>query len=193
MIAAAIHQIVHELNQTMRISFGATDDLVIVSNLLEPDGGLAPQSADRVAAFLVSVERDPAPPRGPGRIDGLQRSAVVQPPMHLSLLVMFVANFSGSKYPEALKAISRTAAFFQGRPLFDRHNTPGLDPRLDRLSVELENLSLAELSHVWGVLGGRYMPSLLYRVRTVVVDSGRIEAQTPTIVDARVGATPETV
>lgn len=191
LIAAAVIQIVRELNQALKRNSSSTEDLVVVSNLLETDGTVAITAVDKIAAFLVNIEREPTPQRGPARIDGEGRTAIVPPPMFLNLLVMFAANFSGSKYAEALKAISGAAAFFQGRPVFDHHNTPDLDPGIERLTIELENLSISDLGNLWGILGGRYVPSLLYRMRMVVIDAGRIEAQAPHVTRPGVTVLPE--
>ena len=105
-----------------------------------------------------------------------------QPPVHLNLLVMFAANFSGAVYVEALKLIECVIAFFQARPVFTHVNTPALDPGIDQLSFEIENLSLSDLSNLWGVIGGRYLPSVLYRLRMVTVDARQVIAQ-PRLVD----------
>ncbi|WP_293905392.1 DUF4255 domain-containing protein [Phenylobacterium sp.] len=193
MIAAAITRVARELNQALKRNAQSTEDLVVVSNLLEADGTVVPQSVDKLVAFLVNIEREPSPRRTPDHIPGAGRTAVVQPPIFLNLMVMFVANFSGAKYPEALKAISGAAAFFQGQPVFDHQNTPDLDPGIERLSLEIENLSIADLGNMWGVLGGRYLPSLLYRMRMVVIDSSRIEAQAPQVVRPVVNVLPEGV
>jgi len=191
MIGAAIVRVAQELNAALRRRAQATEDLVVVSNLLELDGTVSPHSVDKVSAFLVNVEREPTVQRGLSRVDrGGDRVGLAQQPVHLNLLVMFAANFSGPKYPEALKLISHTAAFFQGRPSFDPQNTPGLDPGLDRLTLEIENLSIADLGNLWGVLGGRYVPSILYRMRMIVIDSARLEAQAPRVVRPEVDVLP---
>lgn len=192
MIEAAVVRVTQELNQGLKRYAQSTDDLAVVSTLLELDGTVSPQSADKVAAFLVNVEREPTQHRGLGRVDrGGERVGFGQPPLHLNLLVMFVANFGGAKYAEALKLISYTAAFFQGRPMFDQQNTPGLDPGIDRLTLELENLSIADLGNLWGILGGRYLPSLVYRMRMLVIDSERLEGQAARVVRPVVTLVPQ--
>jgi len=178
MIGAAVARVAQELNLTLRRHTQSTEDLVVVSNLMELDGTATPLAVDKLAVFLVNVQREPTAQRGLSRVDrGGDRLALVQPPLHLNLLLMFAANFSGTKYPEALKLISDTAAFFQGRPMFDHQNTPGLDPDIDRLTLEIENLTITDLGNLWGVLGSHYLPSILYRARMIVIDSQRLEGQ----------------
>jgi hypothetical protein len=88
-------------------------------------------------------------------------------PLFLNLLVICAATFSGQSYPEALRFLSDAIAYFQARPVFDHQNSPGLDPRIDRLVLNIENLSNSEMHSLWSIHGGRYLPSVLYRVRLV--------------------------
>jgi len=68
-------------------------------------------------------------------------------------------------------------AFFQTRTVFTPSNTPDLPPGIEQLTVEIENLTTTELSNLWGILGGRYLPSILYRFRMITIDAEQIEAQ----------------
>ena len=170
--------IANELDQSLRLQTPGASNLVVLSNLVDAAGAAVPDAADKVAAFLVNIEREDVPTRTLQPIDaGQDRVGVLQPPVHLSLMVMFAANFSGSTYTEALKLIANTISFFQSRPVFNHSNTPALDDGIDQLSIEIENLGLSDLSNLWGVLGGRYVPSVLYRLRMITIDARRIEGQ----------------
>ena len=72
-------------------------------------------------------------------------------------------------YTQALKLVAHALRFFQAHPVFDRRSSPEMPAELERLVLDIENLGTQELSHLWGVLGGRYLPSVLYRMRTVVI------------------------
>lgn len=182
MIAAAIGQIAKELNLALSRQFGDGEELVVVSALVGSDGAAAPQAIDKLALFLVNIERDPVAPRGVHTTRGSgERVGIGAAPVNLNLLLMVAANFSGNNYPEALKLISHTLAYFQANPVLNHHNAPELSGDIDRLVLEIEDLSTTELSNLWGVLGGRYLPSVLYRVRMVSVDAARLSGQAPRI------------
>ena len=70
-----------------------------------------------------------------------------------------------------------TIGFFQAHPVFDRASAPELDARFERLTMEIENLNTTELSNLWGILGSRYLPSVLYRLRMVTIDEGQVVDQ----------------
>jgi hypothetical protein len=189
MLDAAIGLIATQLNQALRGAFQLSEDLVVVTNLVDVDGSAPVSAANKLVIFLANIERETAVASQGMRaaVAGGDRDAVAQTSaaVHLNLMLMFAANFGGSKYPEALKFISATIGFFQGRALFDHHNSPDLDPRIERLALDIENLNVAELSNLWGILGGRYVPSVLYRVRMITFDSGQITHLAPRIARAR--------
>lgn len=190
MIDIAIAYIARQLNASLRHRFGLAEDLVVASNLLEQDGGVVPEVANKVAVFLVNVERETvtyrAPTIGPTGVRAVANAA----PVALNLMVMFAANFSGSNYAESLKFLSGTIGFFQAHPAFDPQRDPGLDPRIERLTLEIENLNTAELSNLWGVLSGRYLPSILYRVRMVTIDEQQVIAMPTPIVRPQANVSP---
>jgi hypothetical protein len=190
MIDVAISHVAAQLNQSLRSRFGVAEDLVAISSLLEQDGSVVPEVANKVVAFLVNVERETLPYRVGGHSGGAGRSVVTNAPVYLNLLVMFAANFGGRNYAEALKFLSGTIGFFQARPAFDPQSSPGLDPRIDKLTLEIENLNTADLSNLWGIFGGKYLPSILYRMRMVTIDEGRVTGQDTPILRPRTAVAP---
>jgi Pvc16 N-terminal domain len=191
MIDAALGHVASQLNQSLKRSQLGGEDWVVLSNLAEPDGSATPHAQNKLAVYLVNIERETLPYRESPRGGGSERISIANAPVYLNLFVMFAANFGGTHYGEALKLISSTIAFFQAHPSFDRHGSPGLDSRIDRLTLEIENLSLSDLSNLWSISSGKYVPSVLYRMRMVVLDAAQINAQVPTVQQQpRIGALP---
>jgi hypothetical protein len=177
LIDVALGVVVGQLNQALRRSFAVREDLAVLANILEQDGRVGAQVENKIVVSLVNIERDTVAQREhrPGA-NPLARALSSPEPVHLVLSVMFAANFGGTNYTEALKLISGTIGFFQSRPVFDQRNTPELDRRIDRLALDIANLSVADLSNLWSILSGHYVPSVLYRMRMVSVDLGQISA-----------------
>ncbi len=180
MIHATINQITFELNQHLKRTFGRSEEMVVVSNILEQDGTVAAHIENKVVAFLVNIEKETVAsshPQAKAKAIGGSRSVVGNAPLHLNLSLMFAACFSGGNYPEALKSISATMRFFQMTPVMDHQNTPDLDRRIDRLVLEIENLDIQQLSNLWGILSTRYLPSILYKVRMVSIDADAVKSE----------------
>ncbi len=178
MIDAAIDHIATELNQYVRRTFSLNEDMVVVSSLLEQDGAVSVPVYNKLVLFLVNIEKDTTPQqRKPHTHTDVARVIESSPPLHLNLYLMVAGNFSGGNYAEGLKFISAAVSFFQRQAVMDRTSTPALDRRIERLMLDVENMSMQDLSSMWGMLGGKYLPSVLYKVRMVTFDAGDIERQ----------------
>jgi hypothetical protein len=188
MISAAIGHLAFQLNQQFKNSFQLVEEVVVVSNLVELDGSVAPNASNKLVLTLVNIEKDTLPFRpnsgARGRDDRLLQ---LSPPLFVNLYLMISANFGAGNYTEALKYISHAIAFFQQRPMFDQRNSPGLDERIERLVLDIENLPIPDLNNLWSLLGGRYLPSMFYKVRMVAIDANAPTGQVPVIVDQRLG------
>jgi hypothetical protein len=177
MIHAAVSHIASQLNQFLRRSFDLGEDVVVLSSVMEQDGTLSPNTSNKLVVFLVNVEKDTVS-LNQASMGGRGGFSVASfPPVSLILYVMVAANFSGNNYPEALKFLSNAVSFFQRQPLFDHQTTPELDKRISKLALDIENLNLQDLSSLWGVLSGKYLPSILYKVRMVSFDAGDVRGQ----------------
>ena len=186
MIDVAISHISGQLNQYLRRSFELTEDIVVVSNILEQDGSTAPNVDNKLVVSLVNIEKEtvPLPHRNGNYVSG-DKALVGYPSVNLNFYLMFAGNFSSSNYEEALKFVSNTVGFFQGNPVFDHQSTPDLDERIEQLTLNIENLSMHDLSNLWSILSSRYLPSILYKVRMVTFDSRDIRARVPRVTDTR--------
>ena len=191
MIDSAISLITRQLNQYLRRTFDLTEDIVAVSNILEQDGTVPPHVDNKPVAFLVNIEKDQFPHRGPsnGKTVGADKNVVSYAPVYLNFYLMFAGNFSGNNYMESLKFISNTISFFQRRPFFDHDNAPDLDTRIDKLVLDIQNLTIADLGNLWGILSSRYLPSILYKVRLAAFDSDDVMIQVPTVTDSQPSVT----
>ncbi|MDH7444147.1 DUF4255 domain-containing protein [Aquimarina sp. 2201CG14-23] len=95
--------------------------------------------------------------------------------VHLNLYTMFSAN--RSDYTESLKSLSKIIEFFQSKRIFTQSNTSfdrgldGMDKIKDfRFTVELFSPSFEEMNFIWGTLGGKQYPSVIYKVSVLEIE-----------------------
>ncbi len=111
------------------------------------------------------------------------------PEIKLNLYILISANFAASDaggnttgiYGEGLKQLSYVISFLQGKYVFTPENSPGLDPSLKKLVVELYSSSFEQQYNFWNVVGAKYLPSVLYKVRMLVYQEKRLNDQGPPI------------
>jgi len=187
MIDSAMTLVSSQLNQYLQRTFDLAEDVVVVSNILEQDGSLISNVDNKLAMFLVNIEKNEFPyrRRPNGATVDTDQAVIGYAPVYLNLYVMFAGNFGGGNYIESLKFVSNTISYFQRRPVFDHDNTPELDPRIEKLVMDIENLPITDLANLWGILSGKYLPSVLYKMRMVGFDAGDVVTQVPTAADFR--------
>jgi len=182
MIASAIDHIASELNLHLMRATGLNEDVVVVSNVLEQDSSVASHVNNKIVVSLVNIEKDSMPYSQLQANNGnASRSVVRNPPLYFNLYLMFASYFSGNNYQEGLKFISNTISYFQGQSVFDQQNSPELNSGIDKLILDIENLDINSLSNLWGILSGKYLPSVLYKVRMVTIDSNAVKTQTTSL------------
>lgn len=125
--------------------------------------------ADALSVLLVNVEQEPHlrnvdPYLRTAPDPGLRRLA---PEIRLNLYVLFVARFKA--YERGLNLLALVLRYFQTHRALDRASHPALPVEVDKLVCELVTLPLAEQNEIWSALRIHYHPSLLYRVRMVVL------------------------
>lgn len=109
---------------------------------------------------------------------------VANPEIKLNLYIVIAANpgTNEGSYDAALKRLSGVITYFQGTSYFDKTDYPELDP-VEYLIVELYTLSFEQQNQLWASLGAKYMPSVVYKVRLVVIDKGFMGAREKAIVE----------
>ncbi|MCB1354398.1 MAG: DUF4255 domain-containing protein [Rhodobacteraceae bacterium] len=178
MIDRAVSFLAARLNAHLRARFGVADDLVVAGSPADAEGKLPMALRNRLAIFVTNVSHDTMARGGIGRAPALAGRLAVNPaPVHLNIEVMLAACFDAENYLESLKILSHAIQHFQITPVFDRLSAPELDPRISQLTLEIANLSTDGASQLWGIFGGRYLPSIRYLVRTVTIDAGALVAE----------------
>jgi hypothetical protein len=95
--------------------------------------------------------------------------------INLNLYILFSAN--RSTYTKSLNDLSKIIEFFQGKKLFtqantvyDRNNTTMSNIENFRFTAELYTPTFEELNFIWGTLGGRQLPSALYKISMIQIE-----------------------
>ena len=137
----------------------------------QPEGlaevGFIGNSADerlcKLIVSLVNIERETSG----GISSGISRSGTgyvqTYPPLLLSLDLMLAAVYDDRQYAQSLSVLNETLLFTQSHPFFE------LDGQ--RYTVELVMLSAQDTSNIWTTLSGQYYPSVMCKLRRLVVDA----------------------
>lgn len=178
MIYSSLNIIVNNVNDYLKLKFATHDNHLELSNLLDQDGSLALADPNKIIATLVNIERETA--------TGIKRKVeltsngkhiVSNPPVFINLYLLFTSIYTGKNYAEGLKFLSSIIEYLQGNAIINHANTPQLNKQIEKLTFEIFNLDIQNLSQIWGAIGGKYMPSILYKVRMLTFDQDYIKSE----------------
>ncbi len=179
MIEHAVAHVVAELNDYFNVR-SQISDRAVTGSLFDLQGSFNQKTRDKVVVSLVNVEQDRtyrSVETYEKRPDGTGEQ--VKPPVKVNLYLLFIANLSD--YDEAMKALGQVMSFFQHRPRFDYASIPALAEDEGRMAFELHSMSFEQLNHLWGALGGKYLPSVVYKVGLFDVRDRQLEAEVPPV------------
>ena len=192
-IQTTLELIRRKLNEFFQNADPREEDWVILSNIVDHEGHPYEPARDKIVMFLTNIQHETT-------ISTYNRSvpvkgdqfAIVAPPLYLNLYVLFFANFYDKNYADGLGMISRTISFFQQNHWFSRSSLPGLDPTIDKLTLDITNLNTTDLNYLIGLTGTRYLPSIHYKIRMIPFESSAMLGQVPVAkgVQSPTGVTP---
>jgi hypothetical protein len=128
MIFEAISAIADDLNAFFNNKYKTTEDLVVVSGIINNDGTVAIQGGNRIVITLINIEKE-------SNVAGIGYSPAVTTDLSVNtdVLILFSAYFANNNYQESLRYISLVIDYFRSKSVFNIENTPKLDSSINKL------------------------------------------------------------
>lgn len=173
-----IDQVLSTLITLLNDHIGSVEPDVILGNLSMADSAQVDSEnsiADRVVVSVVNIQqestlRNMAANRQIFDNVGLPRGVAKNPGIFLNIYVLIGAN--KLQYNIGLQRISQVISFFQRKSIFTVAEIPNLpDLGLDKIIFDLHSTNFEELNQLWGIMGGKYIPSVVYKMRLAYIDS----------------------
>jgi hypothetical protein len=178
MIHTALSFLADQLNEYLKLRTGIPDvDRVYLTSIATEDAGVVIPDKS-LGLSLINIEED--------RVFKDQRTSFKNnegnieyhnPEISLNLYILISSNFQDKKendssddYVEGLKQLSFIISYFQAKNVFTKENSPSLesyDPNINKLVVELYSYSFEQLFNFWSVVGAKYLPSVLYKIKLI--------------------------
>ena len=187
MIDIALQLLKDELTNYLSTRDTAT---VIIDNvgLFETSAGVG--LTENIITTLVNVEEESTLKNQPVVKRPFVGNAIYQnPPVYLNLYVLLTCNYTGDHYTLALKRLSYIIRFLQSKNSFSiSSSVSGGTVNFDdpdiidlKFTLELYTLTFEQVNHLWGSLGGRQMPFVMYKLRLVAITERTVLREVPLI------------
>jgi hypothetical protein len=198
MISHALTIVKNELNKHLVDIYNSVSPAVGLGNLAEgfsPGQGTSGVLRDRLYLSVVNIKEEKTLKNLPNRVhnDLTLKATYENPPVFLNLQILIVAT--PADYNDALLLLSRAIRFFQYRNVFTQDT---VDPAsitasapvnpLDQLATfklifDLYSPSMEEVNHLWGTLGGKQYPFVLYMLKMLELQFKAVQRESGLITE----------
>jgi hypothetical protein len=170
-----------------------TDTVVEMQSIVAPDGTIIDQDAKHITIMLAGLEEERREGKRPHyKPTDDKQFLKLNPPVELDLFVLFVAH--KKDYGTALRDLSDVISFFQAYPVFDQEKNPSLNATvlepdkkpwqlIERLVFTLHTLTFEQQNNLWAMLGSKYIPSVVYKMKMITVFDTKGKEKTPAITE----------
>ncbi len=172
MISTAIKFLSTEINDFLQARLTTPDgeksqeEKIIIGNIVNQSGSSGHLSDNIMVVSLVNIEEERIiKSHDIYKKDLNGQFEKFHPIQNLNLYILFSAYFED--YNSALKSLSEVILFFVINKSFSNKDYNQFPDALHKISVEMQNLNFDEQNQLWGSLGAKYMPSALFKIRTV--------------------------
>lgn len=179
MIYSSLNYVSQQLNEYLMLQFSTQDKKAILGSIVDESGTVPAENHNKIILSLVNLEHETVRQYAVAQQYVGDKNISQDLPYDFNMDVLVTSLFSN--YNEALKFLSEAVYFFQAKHVFTHENSPGLDPRLQKLTFELIKINYSEMHNLWTALGSKYLPSVLFKVRMLSFQSGNIDKVNSTI------------
>ncbi len=174
MIYEVLQTLTDNLNVYFRTKLKIQEDKAELSAIINQDGTIALQSENKVLVTLFNIERESFS-ASPGNV-GRQK-------LSLNIFVIFSCHFSNSNYSEAIRFLDLIITYFEENYTLEVQN---IYDGNNKIKIEIETFNLEKVQNIWSTIGAKYLPSVIYKLRMIVVDSNNVSSFTPAVQSAPV-------
>ncbi len=151
-------------------------NLVVLENIAKMEDPDINTMNDKVVLCLLNLDEEVTLKNNPNVRFNNGETIYKNKPVNLNIYVLFAANRTG--YSQSLIALSYVIEFFQSKKVFTQVNTP-LNPTITALDdikefkfiVELYTPTFEQLNYIWGTLGGKSVPSVMYKISLLRIEA----------------------
>jgi hypothetical protein len=143
--------------------------------LLDSGDDAAAKVKDKVVLSLINIEEETTLKNLPHYKIKDDIAEYKNPPVNINLFVLISANCE--TYDKSLRSLSKTIEFFQGKSTFSPANTVynRTNVAFDvfdyfKFHLQLFTPTFEQLNNIWGTLGGRQLPSVVYKIQLIQIE-----------------------
>ena len=183
-----VFQILKEQINRYFDEMGLEDSELVIDNIALAEGAAEASEGmrDKMVLTLVNLHEEGVLKNFPNHHISNDKIQYRNRVINLHLFLLFSAN--RNVYSKSLIDLSAVINFFQGKKRFTQANTV-FNRELEtmenvgdfRFTMELYTPTFEELNFIWGTLGGKQLPSVLYQLNLIPIERDQAQGEGPLI------------
>lgn len=179
-----------DLNTFIANKVGANSEFVVCANLnnvIDKQDG----TTDIVVISIVSIEEEKMLKTPDNYVKVNNEITYRKPPIWLNIICLFTFYTKNHENYNGIDRLENVIQYFQSKPRIDKTNAvvPANYPAdLEEVRAEFVSLNYEQTNDLWGLFGGKYHPSVVYKFKTIPVDNADITPGGPPIEETMVNA-----
>lgn len=167
-IEDALQRYINEVESSTNSSIVALNNIAMAHEL----GGAGESMDNKIIISLINLEEEKTLKNSSNYRIEKGQTIYQNPAVNLNLFVLF-SSLNIKRYEDSLKRLARIIEFFQWK----KELSFSTDSNLDGVSKEIQifpdlySLTFDQLNNLWGLLGGKQVPFVMYRIRLVSLDA----------------------
>jgi Pvc16 N-terminal domain len=171
---------------------------VVPSSLMKTDGTFAVANTQDGKSFkiimtLVNLEEDRIADSQSYFQKQNDKIQFFNTPVNLNAYILF--SVLGDNYLSDLRLLSLIISFFQTNPVFDEERFPNMNSKVEpdmgwqqvgKLITNLHSLTMEQQNNMWAAIGAKYMPNVVYKIRTISFTDNEPKMEAPPVTDIRI-------
>jgi hypothetical protein len=140
---------------------------IILGNISQVGTSTDSTLQNMIIVSLIKIEEDRISRSQDNYVRVDQQVIYRNPPVYLNLDILFTSNYEN--YKTSLLLLSFVIQFFQFQNVFTPQISPDLPQGIEKLIFDMKTLTLQDLNNLWGILGSKYIPSIVYKMRLIQI------------------------
>jgi len=190
MISQFISFLKDDLNSFIAQKKGVIDTFVLFANLnnvIETS-----QNGDnKIIISIVNIEEEKLLQSPDNFIKTKTEVTYKNPPVWLNFVCLFTFYTKSNEQYDGIDMLSNVVQYFQSRPRINKTTAvvpANFPPIYDDFRAEFVSLNYEQTNYLWGLFGGKYHPSVVYKFKSIPFDNLDLTPGGPPILDTKVDA-----
>lgn len=172
MIIQFINFLKDDLNLFIKNKKGIDDSLVVFANLnnIIEKG----DTVNKIIISIVNIEEERLLQNPKNYVATRTEVVYKNPAVCLNVVCLFTIYSKNIDNYDGIELLENVIQYFQSKPRLDK--TTVVDPEnfpemLEKITAEFVSLNYEQTNYLWGLFGGKYYPSVLYKFKALPIDN----------------------